>query len=133
MGVPNFRQVYLLKLDPDIARSGKLRQRRYVVQPRLRSDADDDRYQRAQLITSVRGQKLSDEQVESGIFHSMTFCERFSILCVPSDTYSDIPKGSTKHSKTDLEALVHKHGGDYTQQQLGDMSAYVISPDNKSR
>ncbi len=132
MGVPNFRQVYLLKLDPDIARSGKLRQRRYVVQPRLRSDADDNRYQRAQLITSVRGQKLSDEQVESGIFHSMTFCERF-IYYVYRLTPSDIPKGSTKHSKTDLEALVHKHGGDYTQQQLGDMSAYVISPDNKSR
>lgn len=27
---------------------------------------------------------------------------------------------------------MHKYGGDYTQQQLGDLSAYVISPDSKS-
>jgi len=44
----------------------------------------------------------------------------------------DIPKGDNKHSKADLEALVHKHGGEYTQQQLSDFSAYVISPDVKS-
>jgi DNA ligase-4 len=31
-----------------------------------------------------------------------------------------------------LEALVHKHGGEYSQAQLSDLSAVVIAPDEKS-
>lgn len=45
---------------------------------------------------------------------------------------TDIPKDSPGFTKADLEALVHKHGGNYTQAQLSDGSAYVISSDDKS-
>ena len=86
--------------------------------------------QAVHLLTGVRNQKLSEDQVKSGIFHGITFCE-----CShgnPTLATTDIAKGNTKHSKADLEALVHKHGGEFTQQQLGDLSAYVFSPDNKS-
>jgi DNA ligase-4 len=40
-------------------------------------------------------------------------------------------KGDTKNKKAALEALVHKHGGDFTQAQLSDNSAMVIAPDEK--
>jgi DNA ligase-4 len=40
-------------------------------------------------------------------------------------------KGDTKNNKAALEALVHKHGGDFTQAQLSDNSAMVIAPDEK--
>jgi hypothetical protein len=38
------------------------------------SQADD---QRVQLMTSVRGQRLSDESIDSEIFKDMTFCQYF--------------------------------------------------------
>ncbi|WWC85821.1 uncharacterized protein L201_000688 [Kwoniella dendrophila CBS 6074] len=72
---------------------------------------------KVQLITSTRGQKLSEDTIESNIFGGLTFY---------------IPKGTSQHSKQDLEALVHKHGGEFTQAQLSDLSASVISPDEKS-
>lgn len=49
-----------------------------------------------------------------------------------TDEVADIPKGTPEHKKADLEALVHKHGGEFTQAQLSDLSAFVIAPDNKS-
>ncbi|GFZ52023.1 DNA ligase 4 [Saitozyma sp. JCM 24511] len=72
---------------------------------------------KVQLLSSVIGQKIADDNVESGIFHDITFY---------------IPKGTPEHKKADLEALVHKHGGEFTQAQLSDLSAFVIAPDNKS-
>lgn len=42
-------------------------------------------------------------------------------------------KGTSDYPKADLEALVHKHGADFTQAQLSDLSAIVISPDQKSQ
>ncbi|WVR03601.1 hypothetical protein IAU60_000593 [Kwoniella sp. DSM 27419] len=72
---------------------------------------------KVQIMTNSRGQKLSDDLVESTIFRDLTFY---------------IPKGNAQHTKADLEALVHKHGGEFTQAQLGDLSALVISPDEKS-
>ncbi|WVQ80875.1 hypothetical protein IAT38_002982 [Cryptococcus sp. DSM 104549] len=71
---------------------------------------------KVQLLGSFKGQDLSDEHVEGSVFDGIVFY---------------IPKGTAKHSKADLEALVHKFGGDYTQAQLADLSAYVISPDEK--
>jgi hypothetical protein len=50
-----------------------------------------------------------------------------------TDVTADIPRGTPQHKKADLEALVHKHGGEFTQAQLSDLSAFVIAPDNKSR
>lgn len=44
---------------------------------------------------------------------------------------TDIIKGDTKNNKSALEALVHKHGGDFTQAQLSDNTALVITPDEK--
>ncbi|KGB77341.2 hypothetical protein CNBG_3179 [Cryptococcus deuterogattii R265] len=69
------------------------------------------------IITNFRGQKLSDIDVETSIFSDMTFY---------------IAKGTSEYPKADLEALVHKHGADFTQAQLSDLSAIVISPDQKS-
>lgn len=43
-----------------------------------------------------------------------------------------IVKGTSDYPKADLEALVHKHGADFTQAQLSDLSAIVISPDQKN-
>jgi DNA ligase-4 len=40
-------------------------------------------------------------------------------------------KGDTTNNKAALEALVHKHGGDFTQAQLSDNTAMVIAPDEK--
>jgi hypothetical protein len=37
--------------------------------------------QRVQLMTSVRGQKLSQQDVDSEIFRDVTFCEYPSISC----------------------------------------------------
>ncbi|WWD08963.1 hypothetical protein V865_007078 [Kwoniella europaea PYCC6329] len=88
------------------AEGGSLRKKRKVVTRKA-----------IQLMTSTRGQKLSDDQVESNIFGGFTFY---------------IPKGTAQHPKQDLEALVHKHGGEFTQAQLSDMSALVISPDEKN-
>ncbi|OCF31187.1 DNA ligase 4 [Kwoniella heveanensis BCC8398] len=68
------------------------------------------------LMTSARGQKLSEDLVESNILRDLTFY---------------IPKGSAAHPKAELEALVHKHGAEFTQAQLADLSALVISPDEK--
>src|SRR5690349_337051 len=45
---------------------------------------------------------------------------------------TDVIKGDFQNDKAKLEALVHAHGGTYTQAQLSDLSAYVISPDDKS-
>ncbi|WWC58136.1 uncharacterized protein I303_100671 [Kwoniella dejecticola CBS 10117] len=72
---------------------------------------------KVQLMTASRGQKLSEDAVESSIFRGRTFY---------------IPKGNSSHSKQDLEELVHKHGGEFTQAQLSDLSAMVISPDEKN-
>lgn len=43
----------------------------------------------------------------------------------------DVIKGDSTNSKAALEALVHKHGGDFTQAQLSDNTAMVIAPDEK--
>jgi hypothetical protein len=40
-------------------------------------------------------------------------------------------KGDSQNNKAALEALVHKHGGDFTQAQLSDNTAMVIAPDEK--
>lgn len=69
------------------------------------------------ITTNFRGQKLSNIDVETSIFSDMTFY---------------IAKGTSEYPKADLEALVHKHGADFTQAQLSDLSAIVISPDQKS-
>jgi DNA ligase-4 len=90
-----------------------------------------------QLLASTRGQKLAEEDVESEIFHGMTFCKQ---LFPPTSVdgvriklkWSDIPRGNAKYTKADLEGMVHKHGGEFTQAQLSDLSAYVISLDDKS-
>lgn len=82
---------------------------------------------------AIKGQKLSDEDVSSRIFHDMTFCTSAAFLLKDEIAdLSDIPRGTPEHKKADLEALVHQHGGEFTQAQLADLSAYVISPDNKS-
>jgi DNA ligase-4 len=44
----------------------------------------------------------------------------------------DVIKGSLQLKKPELEVLIHKHGGDYTQAQLSDLSALVVAGDNKS-
>jgi DNA ligase-4 len=49
-----------------------------------------------------------------------------------TDQIADVPRGTPEYKKADLEALVHKHGGEFTQAQLSDLSAFVIAPDNKS-
>ncbi|RSH81465.1 DNA ligase (ATP) [Saitozyma podzolica] len=72
---------------------------------------------KVQLLSSVIGQKIADDNVESGIFHDIAFY---------------VPRGTPEYKKADLEALVHKHGGEFTQAQLSDLSAFVIAPDNKS-
>jgi DNA ligase-4 len=46
---------------------------------------------------------------------------------------ADIPKDAPGYTKAELEALVHKHGGDFTQAQLADNSAFVISVDDKCK
>lgn len=43
----------------------------------------------------------------------------------------DVIKGDSQNNKAALEALVHKHGGDFTQAQLSDNTAMVIAPDEK--
>ncbi|WRT63833.1 uncharacterized protein IL334_000758 [Kwoniella shivajii] len=88
------------------AEGGSFRKRRKVVTKK-----------KVQLMTSTRGQKLSDDDIESAIFADLTFY---------------IPKGNPTHSKVELEALVHRHGGEFTQAQLSDLSALVVSPDEKS-
>ena len=52
---------------------------------------------------------------------------------VSSLTISDIAKGDKTRSKAQLEEIVHKHGGEYFQAQLSDLSAYVVAGDDKSR
>ena len=42
-------------------------------------------------------------------------------------------KGDSKNNKAALEALIHKHGGDYTQAQLSDNTAMPISSDEKGK
>lgn len=44
---------------------------------------------------------------------------------------TDVIKGDSQNNKAALEATIHKHGGDFTQAQLSDNSALVISPDEK--
>ena len=46
---------------------------------------------------------------------------------------TDIIKGDDTSSKSQLEELVHIHGGEYSQAQSSDLSALVIAPDDKSR
>lgn len=53
-------------------------------------------------------------------------------MLLVDELIADIPKGNSAHSKAELEALVHKHGGDFSQAQLSDLSAYVVAPDVKS-
>lgn len=86
-------------------------------------------------MTSVRGQKF-EEGVDSDLFAGITFCEPLfppipDSVPVNSAHRSDIIKGDSENNKTALEALVHKHGGDYTQAQLSDNSAIPISSDEK--
>ena len=45
---------------------------------------------------------------------------------------ADIIKGDAQNDKAKLEALVHKHGGEFSQAQLSDLSALVVAPDQKS-
>ena len=79
-------------------------------------------------MAGVRGQKLSQNVVESRIFTGLSFCMfAFTIALIP-----DIIKGNSENSKAQLEELVHKHGGEFSQAQLSDLSAYVIAPDEKS-
>jgi DNA ligase-4 len=92
-----------------------------------------DNAQKVEFMSHVQGQKRGDDEVQSAIFSGMTFCtctlrseHQFEL------TRPDIPKGTAKHKKADLEALVHRHGGDFSQAQLSDLSAYVIAPDEKS-
>ena len=82
-------------------------------------------------MSSQQGQKLDGREVDSRIFQNKTFCA-FVLLKASHSYLSDIVKGDHKHSKSELETLVHKHGGDFTQAQLSDQSAIVISPDEKS-
>ncbi|WWC66828.1 uncharacterized protein I206_100735 [Kwoniella pini CBS 10737] len=72
---------------------------------------------KVQIMTNSRGERLSDDAVETNIFRGRTFY---------------IPKGNSAYSKQDLEELVHKHGGEFSQAQLSDLSATVISPDEKN-
>lgn len=80
------------------------------------------------MLASVKGQKLSEEEVINHIFRDITFCTSLTT----QQLIIDIPKGNATHPKAELEALVHKHGGDFSQAQLSDLSAYVIAPDVKS-
>lgn len=41
-------------------------------------------------------------------------------------------KGDGRNDKAQLEALVHRHGGEFSQAQLSDLSALVVAPDQKS-
>ena len=88
--------------------------------------------QRVQLMTSVRGQTLIDEAVDSDIFKDMTFCTFLAQDDADADEV-DVIKGDSHNNKAALEALVHKHGGDFTQAQLSDNSAMVIAPDEKGK
>lgn len=88
--------------------------------------------QRVELISSARGQLLTDE-AESQIFADATFCERPKGDTQLGLHVSDIAKGDAHHTKAELEQLVHKHGGQFTQAQLADLSAFVIAGDEKSR
>jgi DNA ligase-4 len=45
---------------------------------------------------------------------------------------ADVIKGDSQNDKARLEALVHAHGGEFSQAQLSDHSALVIAPDQKS-
>jgi len=76
---------------------------------------------------SFKGQKLTDDHVESHIFGNITFCKHTSREALTVDFPKDVPG----HTKKELEELVHKHGGDFTQAQLSDNSAFVISNDDK--
>ncbi|ORX34780.1 ATP dependent DNA ligase domain-domain-containing protein [Kockovaella imperatae] len=71
---------------------------------------------KVELIKSARGQRLEESSGQSRIFRGLTFY---------------IIKGTAQHSKQELETLVHDHGGDFSQAQLADNSAYVIAPDDK--
>ena len=91
--------------------------------------------QKVELIKSARGQKLGGQTTSSRIFADKTICEyacttRLSLLI--ESISADIVKGTKEHPKKDLEALVHDHGAEFTQAQLSDNSAFVISPDDKS-
>jgi DNA ligase-4 len=81
-------------------------------------------------MTSVRGQKLSQQDVDSEIFRDVTFCKLINPR-IAQLTFKDVIKGDPKNNKAALEALVHKHGGDFTQAQLSDNTAMVIAPDEK--
>lgn len=81
---------------------------------------------------NVKGQKLAKDGTESRIFHDITFCQSTNAAVSLIAYRTDIPRGSAKHKKADLEALVHRHGGEFSQAQLSDLSAYVIAPDDKS-
>jgi DNA ligase-4 len=52
------------------------------------------------------------------------------LRCDKADSV-DVIKGDATNNKAALEALVHKHGGDFTQAQLSDNTAKVIAPDEK--
>lgn len=108
--------------------------RKVRCSPRFGVDWDTDPRQRVELMTSVRGQRLADEDVDSEIFAGKTFCmwqHRLMLHQAITDACPDVIKGDAKNNKAALEALIHKHGGDFTQAQLSDQSALVISPDEK--
>ncbi|ODN88085.1 hypothetical protein L198_06844 [Cryptococcus wingfieldii CBS 7118] len=69
------------------------------------------------FMVSAMGQVLSQDRVKGDLFDGVTFF---------------IAKGTPAHPKAELEALVHEHGGLYSQGQLPNLSAKVISPDEKS-
>ncbi|BEI97354.1 hypothetical protein CcaverHIS631_0209430 [Cutaneotrichosporon cavernicola] len=72
---------------------------------------------KVELFSDFKGQKMSEDGVEDHIFRDITFF---------------IPKDAPGHTKKELEAIVFKHGGDFTQAQLADNSALVISWDDKT-
>ncbi|KAL7418712.1 DNA ligase (ATP) [Cryptotrichosporon argae] len=61
--------------------------------------------------------QVESSPAETAIFDGMTFY---------------IPKDAPTHTKSELEQLVLKHGGQFTQAQLGDGTALVISNDDKT-
>ncbi|WVQ76196.1 hypothetical protein IAR50_005859 [Cryptococcus sp. DSM 104548] len=69
------------------------------------------------FMVSAMGQFLSRDRVKGDLFDGITFF---------------IPKGTPAHPKSELEALVYERGGLYSQGQLPNLSAKVISPDEKS-
>nr|ODN87629.1 hypothetical protein L203_03409 [Cryptococcus depauperatus CBS 7841] len=73
--------------------------------------------EKRQLISSFQSQQLSQRNVSDDLFNGLLFY---------------VAKGSSERSKAELEALVHTHGGKFIQAQTANLSALVVSPDEKS-